>query len=58
MRNRFSGVVLSVSIAGGAFAVASPARAQETGKEFSSQRFSAPAGPRRASRMIGSAEGS
>ncbi len=46
MSKRNPGVVLGVAIAGGFFAFASPARAQETGKEFSSQRFSAPAGPR------------
>jgi OmpA-OmpF porin, OOP family len=46
VRTAYSGLSLGLLIAGAYFSFASPALAQETGKEFSAQRFDAAIGPR------------
>ena len=46
VRKRYRGIVLGLLTAGTSLALSKPALAQETGKEFSAQRFDAPAGPR------------
>ena len=46
MRKRYPGIVLGLLAGGLSFGVPKPLLAQETGKEFSSQRFDAPTGPR------------
>jgi OOP family OmpA-OmpF porin len=46
VRNRYPGHFLGLCVAGGWLAFVSPALGQETGKEFSAQRFDAPTGPR------------
>jgi OmpA-OmpF porin, OOP family len=46
VRKRYRGIVLGLLTAGTSLALSKPVLAQETGKEFSAQRFDAPVGPR------------